>query len=61
MILVGADLRENRLYDTTVAMDRLMLLLATSSKASQFQIELLDPKEMRYGEVGGKPWQAQWD
>lgn len=61
VVLVGANLRENRLYDTAMAMDRLMLLIASSKTLHQFQIELLDPEEMRYGEAGGKPWQAQWD
>lgn len=51
VILVGANLYENRLYDTTLAMDRLMLILARSATGhGQFQIELRDPSDMRYGE-----------
>lgn len=60
VILVGANMRENRLYDTTLAMDRLMFLMANTAKLSQFQIELRDPQEIRYGEEGGKPWLARW-
>lgn len=62
VILVGANMRENKLYDTTLAMDRLMVLMAQSPKAGGFQVELRNPPEMRYGDEGGRlSWQAQWD
>lgn len=62
VVLVGANLRENRLYDTTMAMDRLFFLLANTGKQGQFQIEIRDPQEMRYGDEGGKAsWLARWE
>lgn len=61
VILIGANVRENRLYDTAMAMDRLLFLMSNAKRLSQFQIEIRDPQEMRYGEEGGKPsWLPQW-
>lgn len=61
VVLVGASVRENKLYDTTVAMDRLIMLMVQSKRTGGFQIEMRDPQEIRYGEEGGRPsWLPQW-
>lgn len=53
VVLVGANLSGNRLYDTTAAMDRLLVKMAAVPHAHPFQIELRDPEELRYGAPKG--------